>query len=139
MVRVASLYMLDTDICIYFRRGRSQGLTDRFASLTFGQAIMSVVTYGELRHGAEKSDRRDRNIEVLEALVGLYPVEDLTVEVARRYAEIRAELERRGELIGQNDLWIAAHAQSLGLTLVTNNEREFRRIPGLTVENWSAA
>lgn len=139
MVRVAARYMLDTDVCIYFQTRRSQHVADRLSALEFGEAVLSVVVYGELRLGAEKSERRDRNIEVLEALVVHYPVENLTAKVARDYATIRADLERTGKMIGQNDLWIAAHARAAGLTLVTNNEREFRRVPGLAVENWAAA
>ncbi len=98
---------------------------------------MSVVTYGELRLGAEKSPDRDRAIRSVDNLLKLLPVESIAWETARDYAAIRSHLERRGEIIGSNDLWIAAHARSTGLTLVTNNEREFRRVPGLKVENWA--
>lgn len=132
-------YMLDTDICIFLRSGRSKAVGERIASLDMGEAIISVVSYGELRLGAEKSRRREHDVAILEALLRAFSIEPLPVEAAAEYGAIRADLERRGELIGANDLWIAAHARSAGLTLVTNNEREFRRVPGLAVENWAAA
>ncbi len=100
---------------------------------------MSVVTYGELRVGAEKSANRTGRLRTLDAIAELVLVEDLTPRVGAEYGSIRAGLEREGKMIGNNDLWIAAHARCIGLTLVTNNEREFRRVPGLAVENWANA
>ena len=99
---------------------------------------MSVVTYGELRIGAEKSNRYPASLNALEVFTQMVPVMPLEAEVARFYSQVRLDLERRGQIIGANDLWIAAHCLQLGLTLVTNNEREFRRIPGLPIENWTA-
>jgi tRNA(fMet)-specific endonuclease VapC len=131
-------FMLDTDTCIYIRRNKPPRVTERFAALVAGEAVVSVVSYGELRVGAEKSRWRERDLAVLEKLIAIIPVEPLPAAAADVYGSIRAELERRGEVIGNNDLWIAAHARASGLTLVTNNEREFRRVPGLQVENWVA-
>lgn len=132
-------YMLDTDTCIHLRSRRLPEVVRRFAMLTPAQAVMSVVSYGELRLGAEKSSRRQQALRVLASLVQGIRVEPLTARAAEEYAAIRSELERRGEIIGANDLWIGAHARALRLTLVTGNEREFRRVPGLSVENWATA
>ena len=98
---------------------------------------MSVVTYGELRAGAEKSDRYPATLNALEVFTHMVPVLPMEIEVARFYSQVRLDLERRGKIIGANDLWIAAHCLQLGLTLVTNNEREFSCIPNLAIENWT--
>ena len=98
---------------------------------------MSLVTYGELRVGAEKSDRYPDSLNALELFIQAVPVLAMKPEVAHYYAKIRLDLQQRGRIIGANDLWIAAHCLQLGLTLVTNNEREFSRIPNLTIENWT--
>jgi tRNA(fMet)-specific endonuclease VapC len=87
--------------------------------------------------GAEKSDRYPEGLKALEVFIEAVPVLALDPEVARIYSRIRLDLERRGQIIGSNDLWIAAHCLQLGLTLVTNNEREFERIPDLRIENWT--
>jgi tRNA(fMet)-specific endonuclease VapC len=98
---------------------------------------MSVVTYGELRVGAERSDHYPSTLEALGLFVEVVSVLPMSPEVGRFYTSIRLDLERRGQIIGTNDLWIAAHCIQLGLTLVTNNEREFSRIPNLAIENWT--
>ncbi|RJF90041.1 type II toxin-antitoxin system VapC family toxin [Oleomonas cavernae] len=121
---------------IYIRRNRPPQVQKRFHQLEAGAAAISVITYGELRYGAEKSTSRDSSLERLAALVSLLPVLALPDSAAETYGLLRAELERRGEMIGGNDLWIAAHALSEQFTLVTNNVREFQRIPGLAIENW---
>jgi tRNA(fMet)-specific endonuclease VapC len=95
------------------------------------------VTYGELYYGAEKSANTPRAKQELENVLTALPVLTLPVEAGIAYGQIRADLERRGERIGGNDLWIAAHALSGNLILVTNNEREFRRVSGLSIENWA--
>jgi tRNA(fMet)-specific endonuclease VapC len=99
--------------------------------------VVSVVTYGELRLGAEKSDRRQAALGELELFALAVPVLPLDQQVAEIYAKIRLDLQQRGLIIGANDLWIAAHCLQLGLTLVTNNQREFKRIPNLPIENWT--
>jgi tRNA(fMet)-specific endonuclease VapC len=98
---------------------------------------MSVVAYGELAFGEVMSARRDEAAAHLSALLETLQVLPVPLDAARRYAVIRAELQRSGKPIGSNDLWIAAHALAEDLTLVTNNEREFQRVPGLRVENWA--
>lgn len=132
-------FLLDTNICIYIRRKRPAEVLARFEKLKAGDACLSVITYGELLYGAHKSKQRDVALARLADLVSLLPVLEMPSEAANQYGQIRAGLEAKGEAIGGNDLWIAAHAKALGLVLVTNNEREFRRVPGLKVQNWIGA
>lgn len=130
-------YMLDTDICIYFIKGRPASVAEMIAAQPPGSVVMSVITLGELRRGAERSQHREQNLATLHALIRAIQVEPLPIQAGEIYGEIRTRLERAGTPIGGNDLWIAAHAMAAGLTLVTNNEREFTRIEGLSVENWA--
>jgi tRNA(fMet)-specific endonuclease VapC len=130
-------YMLDTDICIYISRRRPSVVKERFERLKPGQVIMSVITYGELYYGASKSNQRAEALAELCKTVRDIPVEDLTSTASQAYGEIRATLEKQGRTIGNNDLWIAAHAMALNVTLATNNEHEFLRVTGLSVENWT--
>jgi tRNA(fMet)-specific endonuclease VapC len=132
---VAVRYLLDSDICIFAMKRRSPALLRRLDQRAATSAI-SVVAYGELAFGEVMSIRRDEAAAHLAALLETLQVLPLPLDAARRYADIRAELQRAGQPIGSNDLWIAAHALADDLTLVTNNEREFRRVPGLRVENW---
>jgi len=130
--------MLDTNICIYIRQQRPVSVLKHFERLAIGDAAISVITYGELMYGAEKSANRATRLRQLAELKGLLPVLPIPEAGGESYGAIRALLERRGEKIGNNDLWIAAHAKAAGLVLVTNNENEFKRVPGLKVENWAA-
>jgi tRNA(fMet)-specific endonuclease VapC len=130
-------YLLDTNICIYIRRERPQGVLDRFKALAPGSTAVSVITYGELIYGVRKSPDPDKAMPVLQELIALIPILPISADVAKAYGTIRSDLAVRGELIGNNDLWIAAHARSLGLTVVTNNESEFQRVDGLKIENWA--
>jgi tRNA(fMet)-specific endonuclease VapC len=130
-------FLLDTNICIYIRRKKPEEVLRRFRTLRQGEAGLSVITFGELVYGAEKSAQRAAALELLRELARVLPVMGLPETAAEAYGTMRAELERKGQMIGNNDLWIAAHAKAAGLTLVTNNEREFRRVRGLNVENWA--
>ena len=130
-------YLLETNICIYIRQKRPEEVLRRFRKLRLGEAVLSVITYGELLYGAAKSEHRVAARERLRELVLLLPALPLPESAAETYGTIRAELESKGEMIGNNDLWIAAHAVAAGLTLVTNNEREFRRVRGLKIQNWA--
>ncbi|QRM28260.1 type II toxin-antitoxin system VapC family toxin [Microvirga sp. VF16] len=130
-------YLLDTNICIYIRRERPPSVLDRFKALNPGSTVISVITYGELVYGARKSQDSDKAMMILDELTELIPVVPMATDVADTYGLIRSDLSARGALIGNNDLWIAAHAMSLNLTLVTNNEKEFQRVGGLTLENWA--
>ena len=130
-------YLLDTNICIYVRREKPDLVLRRFRGLKQGEAALSVITFGELVYRAEKSAQRTAALKLLRELAQVLPLLGLPETAAGAYGTIRAELERNRQMIGNNDLWIAAHAKAAGLTLVTNNEREFRRVPGLKVENWA--
>ncbi len=130
-------FLLDTNICIYIRRKRPDAVLRRFQTLRQGEAVLSVITFGELLYGAEKSLHRAMALQQLQELAELLPVMALPETAAQTYGRMRAELERKGLMIGNNDLWISAHAKAAGLTLVTNNEREFRRVSGLKVQNWA--
>lgn len=130
-------YLLDTNICIYIRQKRPEEILRRFRKLHPGEAALSVITYGDLLYGAAKSAQRQAALERLQELVHLPPALPLPESAAEEYGSIRAELESKGEMIGNNDLWIAAHALATGLTLVTNNQSEFRRVRGLKVQNWA--
>jgi len=129
--------MLDTDICIYISKRRPSEVRDRFERLKPGQMIMSVITYGELYYGASKSKQRAEALVQLGEMVRDIPVEDLKSTASQEYGTIRAALEKQGRVIGNNDIWIAAHAMALNVTLATNNDREFLRVTGLSVENWT--
>jgi tRNA(fMet)-specific endonuclease VapC len=131
-------FLLDTNICIYIRQNRPEAVLRRFRKLRPGEAVLSVITYGELLYGAEKSSQRQAALERLHELTLLLPALPLPEIAGEMYGAIRAELEAKGEMIGNNDLWIAAHAMASSLTLVTNNEKEFRRVRGLKVQNWAA-
>lgn len=133
---MALSYLLDTNICIYIIKKRHQSVLDKFADLEVGEVGMSAITYGELLYGAYKSKACEQALATIETLCDFIPVMPLSVHVSDVYAQTRTDLERQGQLIGNNDLWIAAHCLDLGLTLVTNNEREFSRVQDLTVENW---
>lgn len=131
-------YLLDTNICIYIRQKRPAEVLHRFRRLRPGEAALSVITYGELLYGVLKSEHRVVALERLRELIQLLPALALPETAAEAYGAIRAGLEAKGEMIGNNDLWIAAHALAAGLTLVTNNEKEFRRVRGLKIQNWAA-
>ena len=129
-------YLLDTNICIYIAKHNPPAVRARFARHAADELAMSVITLGELRHGAEKSQAREKALATISHLISAIPIVPMTEASGQHYGQIRADLERKGQPIGNNDLWIAAHARAEGLILVTNNEREFARIEGLQIENW---
>ena len=129
-------YLLDTNICIYIHRQKPGDVLARFQRLKPGDAAISVITWGELLYGAEKSQQRKKALQLLEEFKTFVPVLPMPENAGKTYGAIRAGLETKGKPIGNNDLWIAAHAKAAALTIVTNNEREFQRVPGLKVQNW---
>lgn len=131
--------LLDTNVCIHVIRRRRQTVLRRFEDYGIGEVGVSSVTVAELRYGAEKSSRPEQNLEALGRF--LLPLEVLVFgeEAAAAYGQVRAGLERAGTPIGPLDTLIAAHAVSVSVTLVTNNTREFRRVPGLEIEDWTWA
>jgi tRNA(fMet)-specific endonuclease VapC len=128
-------YLLDTNICIYVIKRRPESLLDRFNE-TASHLAISAITLAELLHGAEKSSQPQRTLSVVDDFCSRLDVLDYGAKAAQHYGQIRSALERRGTPIGVNDLHIAAHARSEGLTLVSNNLREFERVEGLLYENW---
>ena len=128
-------YLLDTNIAIYVIKHRPIQVLETF-NRHAGQLCISPITLAELFHGVEKSAKPDHNLRQVEDFVSRLEVLEYGNKAAAHYGDIRANLERKGTPIGVNDLHIAAHARSEGLTLVTNNLREFERVEGLRVENW---
>jgi tRNA(fMet)-specific endonuclease VapC len=131
-------FLLDTNICIYIREKRPEEVLRRFRKLRAGEAVLSVITLGELLYGANKSAQRAAALERLRELIHVLPALPLPEAAAEAYGTIRADLEAKGAMIGNNDLWIAAHALAADLTLVSNNLRELRRVSGLRLQNWAA-
>ena len=131
-------YLLDTNVCIAYKK-RKSSIPERIETLPAGQVAMSVVTWGELMLGVEKSQFRERSLEILKRVREIIPVIGTDESVGDHYGAIRGRLELAGKKIGPNDLWIAAHARALGIPVVTNNTGEFARVSGLTVEDWTQA
>lgn len=133
--------MLDTDIQVYFinRKPGFERIARRMSGRSPGEVRLSAITLAELTFGIENGEFRSEDGKTLEGLLGFLQVDDFPGSAAQDYGEIRVSLERSGRKIGPNDLLIAAHARHLGAVLVTNNEREFRRVPGLSVQNWLKA
>ncbi len=129
-------YLLDTNICIYIINERPARVLERFKRFAVGDLGVSSITVAELAFGVAKS-RSARNRSALEAFLLPLNVAPFDLIAAFAYGDLRAELERRGEPIGALDMQIAAHALCLGVTVVTNNEREFRKVPGLKLDNWT--
>jgi tRNA(fMet)-specific endonuclease VapC len=130
-------YMLDTDTCSYIMKRSNQTVLNRLQAVPVADVCISVVTKSELLYGVEVSPRRTHDATALKAFLSYVEVLAFADDAASHYAEIRADLKKRGQMIGANDLFIAAHARCLGLRLVTNNTAEFGRVKGLTIENWT--
>jgi tRNA(fMet)-specific endonuclease VapC len=131
------IYVLDTDICIYIIKNSPPGVIKKFNTLYLGDVGISSVTMAELCYGANKSQYPDKNLSALQNFIlplVVLPFDDLAANV---YGDVRNQFEKQGTPIGALDLMIASHAKSLGVTLVTNNTREFSRVPALKIENWT--
>lgn len=131
-------YLLDTDICIYLIKRRPESVVRHLAAQQVGDVGVSAVTVAELRYGVARSAQTERNARALELFLAPLVIADFDASAATAYGAVRAALERAGAPIGALDTLIAAHALSLGATLVTNNTREFDRVPGLSLANWAA-
>lgn len=129
-------YLLDTNIVIYVIKRRPLQALEIF-NRNAGRMAISAITLAELHHGAEKSSNPTANLAVVEDLCSRLEVLPYGAKAAQHYGAIRAALEKQGQMIGVNDLHIAAHARSEGLTLASNNLREFERVPALQFENWA--
>ena len=131
-------YLLDTCICIYLLNKRLLPLISKFKRHQPGEIGISVITASELQYGVAKSSQQKKNQEMLDAFLAPFEIFPYDAKAVMAYGSIRAELEKKGQLIGPLDMLIAAQALSGSLILVTNNEKEFQRIPGLQLENWAA-
>ena len=129
------LYMLDTNICIYVMKNYPADLREKFNTLA-DQLCISSITLGELHYGAEKSARRAENVTAMEHFVARLDVLPFADKAAAHYGQVRAELERTGTPCGPHAMQIGGHARSEGLIVVTNNLREFARMPGVRAESW---
>lgn len=130
-------YMLDTDTCSYIMKRSSDAVLKRLQNVPVSDVCISVITKSELLYGVELSPRRKHDESALNAFLRFVEVLDFPDKAALHYAKIRADLKTAGKMIGANDLFIAAHARSLELTLVTNHTREFGRVRNLAMENWT--
>jgi tRNA(fMet)-specific endonuclease VapC len=133
---MSDLFLLDTDTCAFILRRTSDTLLARIQAVPLAQQAMSAVTYAELLYGVQVSSKKKANQAAVDALATHLAVLDWPQDAAPHYAEIRADLKKRGAMIGANDLLIAAHARCLGAVVVTNNTRDFARVRGLKVETW---
>jgi tRNA(fMet)-specific endonuclease VapC len=132
-------YMLDTDICSYVMKRSHDLVLKRLQKVPVSDVCVSVITKSELLYGVEVSPRQQQDEAALNAFLSYVEVLEFPDRASSHYAQIRAHLKASGTVIGGNDLFIAAHARSLGLTLVTHNTREFGRVPRLVIEDWTMA
>lgn len=132
-------FLLDTNICIYCIKQKPRPVLDRFRKLPVSAVGVSAITVAELEFGVANSSDPARNRAALLAFLAPLDIAAFDDRAAEEYGRVRAHLQSRGTPIGPLDTLIAGHALSLGVTLVTNNEREFSRVPGLNVENWAAS
>lgn len=130
------MYLIDTDIFVYSLKGEPQVL-EHFRRTASAPKALSVVSYGELLYGALKSRRRQENLARVRRLGELFPVIEVTGSIMETFASLKADLDARGKPLDDFDLVIAATAMALGYRLVSNNERHFRRVAGLHLENWT--
>lgn len=129
-------YMLDTDISINLINNKPRSVLDHFRQHSPGDIVMSSITLSELKYGIQKSHKKKQNLTALNDFTQLVQVCDFDTPASDEYAITRVYLESKGQSIGALDTLIAAHALSLGLTLITNNEKEFKRVPNLSIDNW---
>ncbi|MDD4889338.1 MAG: type II toxin-antitoxin system VapC family toxin [Phycisphaerae bacterium] len=131
-------HMLDTCVCVQLLRGRAATAADRLSRLLAGSVGLSSIVLGELHYGAAKSAHPAKHLDILKRFLAPLTVWVFDAQASEIYGLLRAGLERAGRPIGSMDTLIASHALALDATLITSNEREFRRVSGLRVENWLA-
>jgi len=129
-------FLLDTNICIYLIRQKPLHVYDKFKSLALGAVGLSTITVSELTYGVTKSSNPEKNRDALEQFLLPFEILDFDINAEIEYGKVRTYLEKKGTPIGPLDTLIAAHAKSLNLILVTNNTREFNRVPKLSIQNW---
>ena len=130
-------YMLDTNICIYVIKKKPDGLLDKLKAEIYDGVSISAITLAELEHGIAMSAYPEKNTDALVQFLSIIEVLPFDAKAASAYGAVRAGLQRKGALIGQMDMLIAAHAMAAGCIIVTNNTREFNRVDGLAVEDWT--
>ena len=130
------MYMLDTNICIYIIKKRPSTVLTRFKTISSEDLYLSVMTLAELQYGVDKSNAKSKNQKILDDFISRLQVLPWEETAVQYYSKIRNDLEAKGTPIGNMDMLIAAHSKSKNYILVTNNVREFERIPDLKVENW---
>ena len=130
-------FMLDTNTCIYIIKRKPPDVIDRFIQTEISQIGISSITLSELLYGVSKSSKPEQNLMALTQFVAPLEILSCGDEAAQYYGDLRAQLEKQGTPIGSLDMLIAAHALSIACTLVTNNEKEFIRIPNLRIDNWA--
>ena len=128
--------MLDTNICIYIIKNKPKSVMSRFQEYDIGNISLSSITVSELYYGAYKSEYIEKNLLALEHFLQPFNIVEYDLKASIEYGQIRAVLERQGNIIGGLDMQIAAHARSLNMTLVTNNTKEFIRVDDLVIDNW---
>ncbi len=130
------VFMLDTNICIYIIKKKPTRVLDRFKKVEISEITISSITLSELLYGVSKSSKPEQNLMALTQFVAPLEILPYGDDAAKYYGDLRAHLEKQGNPIGSLDMLIAAHALSISGTLVTNNEKEFNRVPNLKIENW---
>ena len=131
------MFLIETSTCVSILRSRLPGVVSRLRAVSPDDLAVSSITAAELFHGASRSHDPQREFRRVQSLVEVLNLIDFGTDAAISYGVIRGALERQGNVIGPFDLLIAGHALSLGATVVTHNTREFRRVPGLVVEDWA--
>ena len=128
--------MLDTNICIYIIKNRPKSVKEKFREYEIGELCISTITVSELMYGAFKSEQTAKNLKAIESFLMPFDIVDYDFTASVEYGKIRANLEKKGQIIGNMDMQIAGHAFALDVVLVTNNTKEFERVEGLELDNW---
>lgn len=128
--------MLDTNICIYIIKNKPQSVKKKFQEFHIGELCISSITVSELMYGVYKSQHVEKNLKAIEGFLMPFDIVDYNYTASIEYGKIRADLERKGKVIGNMDMQIAGHVLALDMVLVTNNMKEFERVEGLVLENW---
>lgn len=128
--------MLDTNICIYIIKNKPQNVREKLKEFDIGDLVLSSITVSELYYGVYKSEHMEKNLLALEHFLKPFDILEYDIKASVAYGKIRADLEKKGQIIGGLDMMIAAHALSCNMTLVTNNTKEFQRVKELRLDNW---
>lgn len=128
--------MLDTNICIYIIKNKPQNIREKLKEFDIGDLVLSSITVSELYYGVYKSEHMEKNLLALEHFLKPFDILEYDIKASVAYGKIRADLEKRGQIIGGLDMMIAAHALSCNMILVTNNTKEFQRVKELRLDNW---